>query len=153
MDLFHSYMASGPLSHWARMVAKWNWSFPLNLVILSWIEPLAGYSVALQIGWSVPLQLDWMNSMTDCRVEVCFASPDAQQLVSCEVKSAASVREVVLNSSLPEAFPDYDFAMMPCGIFGQRVPDDHPVKNGDRIEIYRPLVVDPKARRRARAAR
>lgn len=88
----------------------------------------------------------------ECRVEVCFVSPDAQHLASCLVRCRTPVREVVMDSSLPDAFPEYDFAVMPCGIYGQRVADDHPIKDGDRIEVYRPLLIDPKSQKKARAA-
>jgi putative ubiquitin-RnfH superfamily antitoxin RatB of RatAB toxin-antitoxin module len=58
-----------------------------------------------------------------------------------------------MASLLPSMFPDYDFSCLPCGVFGQVVDDARQVQAGDRIEVYRPLINDPKARRRNRAGR
>ena len=91
--------------------------------------------------------------MADFPAEVCFASPDLQTLMPITVTQGTSVRAAVMGSILPSMFTEFDFSCLPCGVFGQVVDDDHQVRAGDRIEVYRPLINDPKARRRNRAER
>ena len=91
--------------------------------------------------------------MADVPAELCFASPYLQALMPITVKRGTSIRTAVMGSLLPSMFPDYDFSCLPCGVFGQVVDDEREVQVGDRIEVYRPLINDPKARRRNRAGR
>jgi putative ubiquitin-RnfH superfamily antitoxin RatB of RatAB toxin-antitoxin module len=75
--------------------------------------------------------------------EVVYApSPDEQIVISLEVEEGTSVREVVRRSGI--IFPQESA----IGIFGQKIdPDTTIVQEGDRIEIYRPLLIDPKQER------
>ncbi|MFV0885789.1 RnfH family protein [Metapseudomonas otitidis] len=88
-------------------------------------------------------------------VEVVCALPDRQRLVRLEVPAGTTLRQAVLMAGLADAFPDLDLAAAPLGIFGKAVQDAEvrQVEAGDRIEVYRPLVADPKEVRKARAAR
>lgn len=87
-------------------------------------------------------------------VEVAFADVDRQVLVRVEVVPGCSVREAVVRSGIAAQFPDVDLLACPMGIFGKVVADvSRPVEAGDRIEIYRPLIADPKEVRRLRAAK
>jgi uncharacterized protein len=83
------------------------------------------------------------------KVEVVFARPGAAETVSVELPPEATVRDALAASGF-QRLKD-----QPMGIFGKRVALDHPLSPGDRVEIYRPLVMDPKEarRRRARAKR
>lgn len=63
----------------------------------------------------------------------------------------ASVAQVIANSGFLKAHPDVDWQACGVGIFGKRVTPQTMVADGDRIEIYRPLVFDPKESRRRRA--
>ncbi|PZW96405.1 hypothetical protein DFS28_106308 [Pseudomonas sp. 478] len=65
------------------------------------------------------------------------------------------MRAALLASGIGEAFSELDLASCPVGIFGKVIadPDKYPVQAGDRIEIYRPLLADPKEVRRLRAAK
>jgi uncharacterized protein len=76
------------------------------------------------------------------RVEVVMAYPDGAQTRSLDVPAGATVRDALAASGL-EADA--------CGIFGKRVALDHRLQDGDRLEVYRPLAVDPKEARRRRA--
>lgn len=67
------------------------------------------------------------------------------------VDEGASVRDAILASGILDEVPDARDADV--GIWGRRVTPDHPVRSGDRIEIYRPLAADPKETRRRRACR
>jgi putative ubiquitin-RnfH superfamily antitoxin RatB of RatAB toxin-antitoxin module len=85
--------------------------------------------------------------MPRLRVEVVYARADAQQVVALELTAGSRVKDAVNASglSLP---PDATF-----GRFGQLVRDDAVVRDGDRIEVLRPLAQDPKEARRRRGRR
>lgn len=87
------------------------------------------------------------------RVEVVYALPDEQALVALEVEEGTTVREAIERSGLLARFPQIELARGRLGIFGRRVPPGAPVKDRDRVEIYRPLTADPKDARRGRAQR
>lgn len=88
-------------------------------------------------------------------VEVVYAAEDRQVLLVVEVASGTSLRAAVRASGIAAQFPGLELADCPLGIFGKVVaePDVQAVKAGDRIEIYRPLLADPKEVRRLRAAK
>ncbi|MFC3606319.1 RnfH family protein [Stutzerimonas tarimensis] len=87
------------------------------------------------------------------RVEVAYALPDKQKLLSLEVPRGTSVRETALRSGMELHFPGLDLAIAPLGIFGKAVakPEERPIEAGERVEIYRPLLADPKEVRKQRA--
>jgi uncharacterized protein len=80
-------------------------------------------------------------------VEVVYALPDEQILVRLEVDEQTTARQAIERSGLVERFREIDLDAVAIGIFGKRVNHDRLLCNGDRVEIYRPLAVDPKARR------
>jgi uncharacterized protein len=86
-------------------------------------------------------------------VEVVYAQPDEQYVVALRVAAGTTLREAIEQSSLPARLPEIDLSRIAVGVFGQVRGLDEPVREGDRIEIYRKLLVDPKARRRKAAAR
>lgn len=86
------------------------------------------------------------------RVEIVFALPDRQELVSLRLDDRATVAEAIEKSLLAEMFPDCDLAACPVGIWGRIVDREHTLRDGDRVEIYRPLAIDPQTTRRALAA-
>ncbi len=88
-------------------------------------------------------------------VEVVYAAVDRQALLSVAVPVGTTVRAALLKSGIGEAFPELNLADCPLGIFGKVIadPQTRPVQAGDRIEIYRPLLADPKEVRRLRAAK
>jgi putative ubiquitin-RnfH superfamily antitoxin RatB of RatAB toxin-antitoxin module len=90
------------------------------------------------------------------RVEVAYARPDLQRIVPLDVPSGTTLMEAVRRSDIVSLFPEIDLDAATFGIFGKVVRDHETVlRPGDRVEIYRPLIADPKARRaeRARAQR
>jgi putative ubiquitin-RnfH superfamily antitoxin RatB of RatAB toxin-antitoxin module len=88
-------------------------------------------------------------------VEVVYAAVDRQRLLKVEVCAGATVREALALSGIGAAFPELDLQHCPVGIFGKRVshPQTHVLMEGDRIEVYRPLLADPMEARRLRAAK
>lgn len=88
-------------------------------------------------------------------IEVVYAAVDRQVLRSVTVAQGSSVRAALLASGLGDEFPELNLADCPVGIFGKVVADPQvrQVQAGDRLEIYRPLMADPKEVRRLRAAK
>lgn len=84
-----------------------------------------------------------------------YAGVDRQVLRRIAVEDGASVRAAVMASGIAAEFPELDLATSPVGIFGRVVadPDRQLVQPDDRLEIYRPLLADPKETRRLRAAK
>lgn len=81
-------------------------------------------------------------------VEIVFALPDQQLLRSIAVESGTTVADVVAKSDVNSAFPGHEIDHLAIGIWGREVGRDQIVKEGDRIEIYRPLEIDPREARR-----
>ena len=89
------------------------------------------------------------------QVEVAFATPQKQQIVSLEVPEGTTATEAVRQSAIAKDFPDFDFNAAPMGIFGKKLaqPETEVLQAGDRVEVYRPLLIDPKQARLNRAAK
>lgn len=85
------------------------------------------------------------------RIEVVYARADHQCLVALDVPAGATAAESVHHSGLAARFPEADIANCRLGICGRPVAPNQPLRDGDRVEIYRPLRTDPKAARRERA--
>ena len=85
------------------------------------------------------------------RVEVIYATAARQQLISLELPEGATVRDAIVHSGVLEQNPGLDPDQCQPGIFSRRVALDHVLSAGDRVEIYRPLQIDPRDRRRRRA--
>ena len=88
-------------------------------------------------------------------IEVVYAAVDRQALLAVTMPVGTSLRAAVLASGIALQFPEMVLADCPLGIFGKVVADAdvRVVQPGDRIEIYRPLLADPKEVRRLRAAK
>ncbi|TVP52094.1 MAG: RnfH family protein [Halomonas sp.] len=91
-------------------------------------------------------------------VEVAYALPHKQRLVALYVPEGTTARQAVALADLPALFPELPgdtFQEAPLGIFGKalRNPETEILREGDRVEVYRPLAIDPKAARLERAKR
>ncbi len=86
-------------------------------------------------------------------VEVAYARPDEQAIIPVEVPEGATLEQAVVLSRIQERFPEIDLATARVGVFGKLAKSSAVLRPGDRVEIYRPLIADPKAVRRERAAR
>lgn len=84
-------------------------------------------------------------------VEVAFALPNKQSLLSLSVSAGCTVRQVIEKSGILQSYPEINLELNKVGIWSRTVRLDELVKDGDRIEIYRPLIADPKDMRRRRA--
>ena len=84
-------------------------------------------------------------------VEVAYAEPERQHLEAVTLPTNSTVEDAIKASGLREAFPNIVIDPKSVGIFGRKVPIGQSLNAGDRVEVYRPLLADPKAVRRARA--
>ncbi len=84
-------------------------------------------------------------------IEVVYALPDEQLLLKQQVASGATVAEAIQASGILQKHPEIDLAQNKLGIFGKLTKADAALRDKDRIEIYRPLIADPKEVRRKRA--
>ena len=84
-------------------------------------------------------------------VEVVFAMPDRQELVVVELDEGSTVADAIDESAIQSLFNE-PIDELQVGIWGRLVNRKHVVRDADRIEIYRPLAVDPREQRRARQA-
>ena len=92
-----------------------------------------------------------MNNKT--LVEVAYATPQKQIILEFEVEAGSRARVMVQASGIDQHFVEIDLDNCDIGVFGKAVADDYELLDGDRIEIYRPLLADPKEVRRQRAAK
>ena len=84
-------------------------------------------------------------------IEVAYARPDQQVIRTLQISVGATAADAVELSGLLEQFPEIDLNQTKVGIFSKAVPLTQVVRDGDRVEIYRPLIADPKEVRRKRA--
>ena len=85
-------------------------------------------------------------------IEVAYALPNKQLIIPVKVKHGITAEEAIQLSGIVKKFPEVDLEVNQIGIFGKLTQLDHVMRERDRIEIYRPLIADPKEIRRQRAA-
>ncbi len=85
-------------------------------------------------------------------IEVVFALPGRQHLISVTVDPGTTVEMAISLSAIGDKFPDEDFSNYQAGIWGKPVNRDQPLQHGDRLELYRPLLMNPRDARRKLAA-
>ena len=86
-------------------------------------------------------------------VEVAYALPGQQVIISIKVPTKFNVKQAIEKSGIQKKFPSINLSRNKVGIFGKKTTLDHHLNDRDRIEIYRPLLLDPKEMRRKRAAK
>lgn len=86
------------------------------------------------------------------RIEVAYARPDRQEVIRLQLAEGTTLREAVEASGLPERYPEIDLAKGKFGIYAKLAKPDAVLRDRDRVEIYRPLIADPKEVRKQRAA-
>ena len=85
-------------------------------------------------------------------VEVAYALPQRQEIIALQVPAGTTVQHAAKQSGIAQHFPEIDLATAKMGIFGKVAKGDAVLQPGDRVEIYRSLIADPKAVRKQRAA-
>ena len=86
------------------------------------------------------------------KVEVVYALPGKQELVSVKLPQGASVRQAIESSGILQKCPEIDLMKNKLGVFAKLTKPDTVLRDRDRVEIYRPLIADPKEVRKQRAA-
>src|SRR5450830_393220 len=86
-------------------------------------------------------------------ISVSYASDRQEWLRTLQVNAGTTIGEAIERSGVLEAFPDINLTTQPVGIYAKKKTLDTVLRERDRIEIYRPLVADPKESRRKRAAK
>ncbi|MBC6904227.1 RnfH family protein [Saccharophagus sp. K07] len=101
-----------------------------------------------------------MSDIESISVEVVYALPHKQKIISLLVEPGTTAYQAAVKSDITQHFPDLDLENAPMGIFGQTLgtkglapAKQYVLQAGDRVEIYRPLTSDPKEARRKRAAK
>ena len=84
-------------------------------------------------------------------IEVVYALPKEQILITLDVDQGTTVEQAVKLSGILEKYSDIDLTKNKVGIFGKATKADQVLRDKDRVEIYRPLIADPKESRRKRA--
>ncbi len=103
---------------------------------------------------SVKEQNTFMDNAEKIIVEVAYALPDKQRIVEVEVLVGTTAREAARLSAIDTMFEGIDIDTVDMGVFGKSVkPDSYIMQAGQRVEIYRPLLIDPKEVRKNRAAK
>jgi putative ubiquitin-RnfH superfamily antitoxin RatB of RatAB toxin-antitoxin module len=85
-------------------------------------------------------------------VEVAYARPEKQLILTLKVAPGTTTEQAIVASGIMQKFPEIDLTINKVGIFGKMVKPDTELREKDRVEIYRPLIADPKEVRRQRAA-
>lgn len=86
-------------------------------------------------------------------VQVCYLAPGVQALIDVDVPTNASVAQAIRLSGIVEQHPEIDVSTQQVGVFGKTRSLEDGLEEHDRIEIYRPLTVDPKVARARRVAK
>jgi len=85
------------------------------------------------------------------KVEVAYATPEKQLILSVPFQEGMTAQQAIETSGMVQRFTDIDMAVNDVGIFSKPCKLDTELRAGDRVEIYRPLIADPKEVRRKRA--
>jgi len=93
-----------------------------------------------------------MENSEKIAVEVAYALPDSQVIIPVKVNSDMTIEEIIKHSGILDSYPEIDLGTNKVGVFGKLSKLSSTLREGDRIEIYRPLIADPKEVRRQRAA-
>ena len=91
--------------------------------------------------------------MASLKVEVVYALPEREDAVSVSLPAGATALDALRASGLLERHPEIDLARQRIGVYGRVVGAEARLRDGDRVEVYRPLAVEPKEARRRRALR
>ncbi len=94
-----------------------------------------------------------MMDSNNILVEVAYATADRQQINKLLVKKGTTAKEAVIKSDIIKIFPEIDLDNLELGIFSKKTSLDTELKEKDRVEIYRPLLADPKESRKKRASK
>ena len=93
-----------------------------------------------------------IDNSDEIKVEVAYATPQQQVILETLVSSGTTIEQAIVQSGVLDSFPEIDLSVNKVGIFGKLSKKTLELKAGDRVEVYRPLIADPKEVRRKREA-
>ncbi|MDR2508200.1 MAG: RnfH family protein [Candidatus Accumulibacter sp.] len=85
-------------------------------------------------------------------IELVYPLSDTQKIFTLSLPEGATVGDAIERSGILLKYPEIDLSKNKIGVFSKLVKHDTPLRDGDRVEIYRPLIADPKELRKQRAA-
>lgn len=100
---------------------------------------------------SLNVRIVFMDNNEKYFIEVTYALPEEQVLITLDVEQGTTAEQAVKLSGVLERFTEIDLTKNKLGIFGKITKADQVLRDKDRVEIYRPLIADPKESRRKRA--
>lgn len=86
------------------------------------------------------------------QIEIAYARPERQDVIHLKLPEGSTIHQAIEASGLLQRYPEIDLAKIKVGIFGKLSKSDTVLRERDRVEIYRPLIADPKEVRKQRAA-
>lgn len=86
-------------------------------------------------------------------VEIAYATPEKQVIYKVDVEEGCSIEQAIESSPLLKDFPEIDLTINQVGVFGVQKKLSHTLRQSDRVEVYRPLIIDPKQARLNRLAK
>jgi putative ubiquitin-RnfH superfamily antitoxin RatB of RatAB toxin-antitoxin module len=86
------------------------------------------------------------------QIEVSYARPERQDVIRLKLPEGSTIQQAIEASGLLQRYPDVDLTKLKVGIYGKLSRPDTVLRERDRVEIYRPLIADPKEVRKQRAA-
>lgn len=92
-----------------------------------------------------------MTEPESLSIEIAYALPQRQELVHVQLPTGSTVQQAIEASGLMQKYAEIDLKKNKVGVFGKLTKLDAPLRNRDRVEIYRPLLADPKEVRKKRA--
>lgn len=93
------------------------------------------------------------NESNTMRVEVAYAAPKEQLIIPVDVAVDATIEEIIESSGIVAKFPEIDLSKNKVGVFSVQKKLSDTLRDGDRVEIYRELIIDPKQARKNRLAK
>jgi len=100
----------------------------------------------------MPLSVNDESSVGKISVEVAYALPYEQVILEAIINQGGTVADAIKHSGILITYPEIDLAINKVGVFGKATKMTTVLRAGDRVEVYRPLIADPKEVRRKRAA-
>ncbi|MCZ6564989.1 MAG: RnfH family protein [Gammaproteobacteria bacterium] len=94
-----------------------------------------------------------MGDSNSIAVMVCYATANQQEIIPLELPPQTNILQAIQQSGILDQYTEIDLAKNTIGVFGKLVNLDQVLQDKDRIEIYRPLRINPMDARRSRAAR
>src|SRR6478672_9263735 len=142
---------AGNSSRCGKMPARWSSICTTSFRAGCWNSSSDRYSTRSRTASSIrsaSAPRRYMAEQDGIRVQVCYATPARQYLQEVTLPAGSTLHDAVKRSGILQQAPEIDLSVATVGIFGKRKTLETVMREGDRVEIYRPLLADPKESRR-----